>query len=258
MRIGRRVGWVGGLIVTAAVAGAGASAAEPAPDGEEFFYTRVLPALEENGCASCHVPAPGYVRPAVSYADLLPLLAMGQAADNNALIVKMANLRSFSPERPAHIGGQRCATLAAEPCKSLIEWWEVEFGTGAAQSQVGIIDVAPSVPSDVPTQPVEDSAIWRVVEGNAPRTADRTDYVSPDGAFYVGYSQYDTMTLEIEHWPLDEFMFFIEGEVEITDHAGRTTVYGPGDMLVMPRGFQGTWKQTGPIKKIAVVYSVEE
>ena len=245
------------LLVVGLTISVGVAGAAPGPDGEKFFSAQVLPALEANGCTGCHLPAVGYVGPAVTYAELLPFLAMGQASDNNVLVQKMANLRSFGPDRPAHIGGQRCASLAVEPCKSLMEWWEVEFGASAAEV-VGIIDVAMTAPKNVATYPVEDSSVWRVVSGGAPQAAERVDFVSPDSAFYVGYSQYETMTLEIATWPLDEFMFFIEGEVEITDGSGLSRTYGPGDMLVMPRGFTGTWKQRGPIKKIAVAYSPEQ
>ncbi len=235
----------------------------PAGEGETFFTARVLPELEANGCSNCHIPAAGYVHPAVSYAELLPFLAMGRAADNNVLVQKMANLRSFRPDRPAHIGGQRCESLAAEPCQSIMAWWEVEFGAdpqagGESHGEViGIVDVVTTAPDDVATYPFEDSPRWRVTGSRRPQTADRDDFLSSDGAFHVGYSQYDTMTLEIDDWPWDELMFLIEGQVEITDLGGVTKTYGPGDMLVMPRGFSGTWKQLGPIKKISASYGTE-
>lgn len=96
--------------------------------GEAFFESEVMPRLSENGCAMCHIPGRGYVRPAIVYRELLTYLAMGQSADNNVLVFRLANLRSMSPGRPAHFGGQRCATLEAEPCRTLMQWWEVEFG----------------------------------------------------------------------------------------------------------------------------------
>jgi hypothetical protein len=109
-------------------AGAAPAVDYSARPGKAFFEEQVLPKLFGNGCALCHTPGRGYVRPAVTYRDLLPYLAMGQAADNNVLIYKMANQRSFAPDRPAHIGGQRCASEDAEPCKTLKAWWDVEFG----------------------------------------------------------------------------------------------------------------------------------
>ena len=99
-----------------------------AEEGEAFFDSDVMPRLAENGCVMCHSPGSGYVRPAIEYRELLTYLAMGKSADNNVLVFRLANLRSMSPDRPAHFGGQRCATLEAEPCRTLMQWWEIEFG----------------------------------------------------------------------------------------------------------------------------------
>jgi hypothetical protein len=55
-------------------------------------------------------------------------LAIGDSAENNVVIYKIANVRSFSQQIPNHPGGQRCATIDAEPCKSIRQWWEIEFG----------------------------------------------------------------------------------------------------------------------------------
>ena len=96
--------------------------------GEAFFNAEVTPRLAENGCVMCHSPGPGYIRPAIEYRDLLTYLAMGQSSDNNVLVFRLANLRSMMPGRPAHFGGQRCASLEAEPWRTLMRWWEVEFG----------------------------------------------------------------------------------------------------------------------------------
>lgn len=95
--------------------------------GNEFFQSNVLPRLAENGCLKCH--ARGYLRPNLTqYEELLRRLAIGDSAENNAVIYKIANLRSISPEIPNHPGGQSCATIDAEPCKSIRQWWEIEFG----------------------------------------------------------------------------------------------------------------------------------
>lgn len=97
--------------------------------GREFFNTNVLPRLAENGCLKCH--ARGYLRPNVTvYEELIRRLAIGDSAENNAVIYKIANIRSFTPEIPNHPGGQRCASIDVEPCKSIRQWWEIEFGEG--------------------------------------------------------------------------------------------------------------------------------
>ena len=101
----------------------------PDSTGKTFFNGQVLPKLAENGCTVCHMPGAGYVRPEMSYDGLFPFLAIGQAADNNVLMFKIANQRSFAPDQPNHPGGKRCETEDSDPCKTIKAWWAVEFGS---------------------------------------------------------------------------------------------------------------------------------
>lgn len=94
--------------------------------GEMFYINHVLPKLSEDGCLKCH--ARGYVRPTISYESMVRRLAIGDSAENNMVIYKIANVRSFSKQIPNHPGGQRCATIDTEPCRSIRQWWEIEFG----------------------------------------------------------------------------------------------------------------------------------
>ena len=94
--------------------------------GEMFYVQNVSPKFAQNGCLKCH--ARGYIRPNISYESMLRRLAIGDSAENNVLIYKIGNIRSFSPEIPNHPGGQRCATIDAEPCKTVRQWWDIEFG----------------------------------------------------------------------------------------------------------------------------------
>lgn len=115
------------LSLLCADSGANAAGESPAPAGKAWFAGHVLPRLVENGCHACH--ATGHVVPNVLvYEQLLPYLGMGWTRDDNVLIYKMANLRSISPERDTHVGGQRCASPEAEPCATFRVWWDREFG----------------------------------------------------------------------------------------------------------------------------------
>lgn len=96
--------------------------------GRLFFEGSVVPKLAENGCPLCH--SRGYVHPnVVVYDELLPYLAMGDAAESTPVIRKLANLRAFRPDIPTHVGGPRCETLQSEPCRTILQWWQVEFGS---------------------------------------------------------------------------------------------------------------------------------
>ena len=102
----------------------------PDSAGKTYFNEQVLPKLAVNGCVFCHMPGAGYVRPEISYDGLFPFLAMGQAADNNVLMFKIADQRSFAPDQPNHPGGKRCKDENTDPCKTIQAWWKVEFGDG--------------------------------------------------------------------------------------------------------------------------------
>jgi len=119
---------LGSSLFAASAVGPDAAKPERQPTrGQTFFERNVVPKLAENGCPMCH--AVGYVHPnVVIYEELLPYLAMGDAPEKTAVIRKIANLRAIRTDLPTHPGGQRCPTIGSEPCKSIIEWWQIEFG----------------------------------------------------------------------------------------------------------------------------------
>ena len=43
----------------------------------------------------------------------------------------------------------------------------------------------------------------------------------------------------------DEFIHILEGGLILTNEEGVAHEYGPGDSLVLPKGFTGTWENTG-------------
>lgn len=110
----------------------------------------------------------------------------------------------------------------------------------------------------VPMRPIEDTQYWKLIVGDTDSpAASVSTFVSADKLFEAGVSQYDRITLELRDWPFDEFMYIVEGEVEITPAGGEPLIYGPGDAFVMPMGFRGTWKQLSSLKKFQVTYSTK-
>ena len=101
---------------------------------------------------------------------------------------------------------------------------------------------------------VEDRPFMQVIASDKPVAGGMTSFQSSDGKLDVGFYHGSEVTLQINGWPVDEVMIFLEGQVEITNQDGLSRIYGPGEMLVMPKGFIGTWRQVGPIKKLSVSY----
>ncbi len=101
---------------------------------------------------------------------------------------------------------------------------------------------------------VEDRPFMQVIASDKPVAGGMTSFQSSDGKLDVGFYHGSEVTLQINGWPVDEVMIFLEGQVEITNQDGLSRINGPGEMLVMPKGFIGTWRQIGSIKKLNVSY----
>lgn len=48
----------------------------------------------------------------------------------------------------------------------------------------------------------------------------------------------------------DELCHVLEGEVRLTDDAGISQIFGPGDTFVVADGFKGTWENLTFVKKV--------
>ena len=116
-----------------------------------------------------------------------------------------------------------------------------------------IVHFRASAPSDLVLYPsLGDDEVK--VEGHAPMAGARLAYSSNDGQFHVDYSHYSRQTASFKSYPIDEFIYIIEGQVEMINDNGSGAVYGPGDMFLIPKGFRGTWRQITDVKKIAVMH----
>ena len=104
---------------------------------------------------------------------------------------------------------------------------------------------------------VAEQPFMKVIAGNNPVAGSLNKFHSSDGKFEVDFYHGSEVTLRLADWPVHEVMYFVEGQVEITDESGSARIYGPGDALVMPKGFSGTWRQLSPIKKISVSYLLD-
>jgi uncharacterized cupin superfamily protein len=64
---------------------------------------------------------------------------------------------------------------------------------------------------------------------------------SSPGAWRVSYTE-------------NELCVLTEGRVRITDDAGHSRTYGPGDCFVIPAGFQGLWEVLEPARKFYAIF----
>lgn len=82
----------------------------------------------------------------------------------------------------------------------------------------------------------------RVLEGD-PRISARVDYQS--GTMTAGIFEATTGKVEI-HFPFTEHATILEGEVIITDEAGASHTYRPGDTYLIQQGQVVIWDVPGP------------
>lgn len=52
----------------------------------------------------------------------------------------------------------------------------------------------------------------------------------------------------------NELCVLTEGRIRISDDAGRSWTFGPGDCFVVPAGFAGLWEVLEPARKFYAIY----
>jgi len=93
-----------------------------------------------------------------------------------------------------------------------------------------------------------------VVRGKA-EEASKMLHVSKDHKFIVQIWECRTaVELDIDGYPVDEFITIISGDLELIDSQSGSKNYGPGDSLIIAKGFCGRWIQEGALRKYSTCY----
>ncbi|MGI9464402.1 MAG: cupin domain-containing protein [Aestuariivirgaceae bacterium] len=61
----------------------------------------------------------------------------------------------------------------------------------------------------------------------------------------------------IEAAPYDEFVYLLQGHIDVIDDEGGVESYKAGDSFMMPRGCKCTWDVKEPVRKLYVVLTAE-
>lgn len=75
-------------------------------------------------------------------------------------------------------------------------------------------------------------------------------WTSPDGALEIGVWECTPGKFTADRSMAAEFCHFLEGKVVMTHVDGTTTTLGPGDAIMLPRGWKGTWEIVERTRKI--------
>ncbi|WP_417450856.1 cupin domain-containing protein, partial [Kordiimonas sp.] len=89
------------------------------------------------------------------------------------------------------------------------------------------------------------------------KTEDLENFLSVDKKFDTGMYKSGPVRMSIDHYGVDEFMYFIEGGVTLTSNDGTVTKVEAGDAVTIGRDWKGVWDSDGYMK-IYVIYSADE
>jgi uncharacterized cupin superfamily protein len=89
------------------------------------------------------------------------------------------------------------------------------------------------------------------------RTEDVSVFLSSDRRLDAGVYRSGAARFTIaEPYGVDEFMYFLDGELTLTSSDGAVTHVGPGEAVTIPKAWTGVWDSTA-YTKIYVIYSPE-
>ena len=83
----------------------------------------------------------------------------------------------------------------------------------------------------------------------------QTLWSSPDGKLDIGLWECTPGRFTADRSQAAEFCHFLSGAVEMRHADGRVERLGPGDALMLPRGWKGEWRLLEQTRKIYVFYT---
>ena len=120
-----------------------------------------------------------------------------------------------------------------------------------------IVNLDPAAVTNGAKVELKDSPDFTIASGLGADIQEVRIYKSADEKFDVGFTKIDTVTLNFQNWPIDEFVTVVEGQVEISSSDMDTKLYGPGDSFVIPKGFNGLWRQLSPVTLLTIFYATD-
>jgi uncharacterized cupin superfamily protein len=135
-----------------------------------------------------------------------------------------------------------------------LAWIVLPMGAYAVQP-VALVDTSANSIGAATHDLVDSDPHRKVVAPSGARAADVELFRSADPGLVMDVADYDQIALKLTDWPVDEFVYILDGKVEITGPKGIKRIYGPADAFVIPKGFSGTWSQLSRIKKLTVSHA---
>ena len=104
------------------------------------------------------------------------------------------------------------------------------------------------------SQTVGQASASNLIPGDAFTTDDQTELTFPyfeadDGSVASGLWECPPCDLMIDHYPVNETMTILSGQLRITGPDGSEESFGPGDVVFVRKGASFRWTITAHLKK---------
>lgn len=112
-------------------------------------------------------------------------------------------------------------------------------------------DLAVIVPKlDAALDPIDGPAADLILTSPHPTVGRKVIYTGADGRFSVGLWEASAYTRKLAAFGDYELMYFVQGEVEITNAIGESRLFHPHEPFIVDRGVSNAWKTTGYVRKV--------
>lgn len=115
------------------------------------------------------------------------------------------------------------------------------------------------LPSRGPVQGLEptDYIASDTILSGVPSERGLSFYADQTGQLDAGVWECEPNRHVIEAAPYDEFVYLLEGHIDVIDDDGAIQTFKAGDSFMMPRGCKCTWDVKEPVRKLYVVLTAE-
>ena len=96
-----------------------------------------------------------------------------------------------------------------------------------------------------------------MLQSGDPRERGRSFYADQTGQLDAGVWHCEPNRHVLEPSPYDEFVYLLEGHIDVIDEEGAVETFKAGDSFMMPRGCKCTWDVKEPVRKLYVVLTAE-
>ena len=115
------------------------------------------------------------------------------------------------------------------------------------------------LPTDGAVQGLEltDYIPPETVQSGEPKERGRSFYADQTGQLDAGVWECEPNKHVIEAAPYDEFVYLLQGHIDVIDDEGGVQTFKAGDSFMMPRGCRCTWDVKEQVRKLYVVLTAE-